>query len=352
MMSFLPSLSPSARAQTTPFSDRKKSVFATLPIPAVEEIDRNKSLREDNWRSKLFALDDDYIDTSLDLDPNKSKWHAQASIVKNRPRGWLQRFAVNLDESNIRIPPPTPTEQRERRLQEVGWTNIKVQRSSIALCVDDDEEETPEQNTALIAYPQLAPKLKSCCYCCLGVPTGAEYVGCRSCNVVSHINCLPDIDNYIKPEHLGKIQNPVGVLRTQRSAVAGSKRLQFAMPKDHSQSSRTLLASSRPRSSPLTASGNISLVTSNNLTASCLMWTCQFCSFERQAYVDTKAEMQEQQRQRCKLLRCAVTIQAFCRMVTERIRYQKFLRGLRMLQNIIRMRRLVEKSEVDRANKR
>lgn len=349
----------STNASRTSSSSTTHSVPTTALVEDFGNLSDPSSLMEPATRS--FSMGDECF-LIAPPDEDGSAWHRHAEEIRTRPRGWIKRYAAQLTEADVFTPPLTASEEKQQRLLRSGWSNTLVPRTAFAI-----DPEPIGREVDLIPYPSMASRMHNCVYCCRKVAVGSEYVICQHCPVIAHLNCVPDVDAFIqiRPSYASN-RPPPGILKekSNRQLIKSpsQKRLSFnpdlVIPATRQQelflhglnsgSRRVSISSSSTMQSP----GKNVNITSNDLCARDVRWTCAFCRDDLQASKSSLHEREEERRILRKLMHSCVRLQSFCRMATWRMRYLKCLRGIKQLQNVIRLRRMVKQNEAEKANER
>lgn len=169
-------------------------LFAKTEIPAIEQGDGDiaipvyikEGLTKPTWRNvqEIFDVQEAKVRR------HETDWDDRTMRITSRKSKWLERFADELDDSQIVHPPPTREELRQERILASGWENIKIPTTDLTKPLQ------PMRVRPLRAYPDHLPSVSLCHYCKKGVALGAESVRCVSCPLLTHLECLPQPEEF------------------------------------------------------------------------------------------------------------------------------------------------------------
>jgi hypothetical protein len=275
-----------------------------------------------------------------------TSWGQCVETVTSRPKGWIKRFADGLDESNI-YEPKTRDEIREENLKKSGWTNIIVEVDSIEMPTNSRKKDTYQK------FPKSELRSKLCTYCFRTVHFGADFVGCERCDLVSHVNCIPDIEKYSQKKRSKKLQPTLievdkrhSLMRQPTAAYAGL---------DLTNRPNTAPSLSALSNDPFTQSREYEttvIAIQDEYTAKDLRWLCEFCQKDmiiNKLYFEMKHR--EQIFNYNRFIAC-LRLQSFFRMGVQVLKYRRFRRGVIIFQQMIRMRKFAKMAEQERINQR
>jgi hypothetical protein len=291
-------------------------------------------------------------------------WGQCVEVISSRKKGWIDRFASQLDESCI-VETKTIEEMKEEKLKESGWTNIKIPYSSLSPPKDTRKKDSFKK------YPFSADRMTTCVTCLASVNKNIEVVGCIRCDVVIHFNCIKDVQRYVKKKPASSASSSATSTASSSSFVVdnigggggGAKRR-----RTNQNSMSTKLSpfnsasddgSDRPYTAPVPTNSHnhknnstlaSTTTTTNIIKSKDLDWLCDFChkdSIINSIYFEKKQHREVHKYNR--LLSC-IRLQAFFRMCFAKLKFYKFRHGITVFQQVIRMRKFAKLAEMERIN--
>jgi hypothetical protein len=354
----------------------KPKLFFNFTNQGLSLDDRNsKSPAGDTSRTVDTARNSDLEQYTIPSHPmnwqthRDTPWGQCVEVISSRKKGWIDRFASQLDESCI-IETKTIEEMKEEKLKESGWTNIKIPYSSLS------PPKVTRKKDSFKKFPFSADRMTTCVTCLASVNKNIEVVGCIRCDVVIHLNCIKDVQRYLKKKPVSTSSSATSTASSSSFIVdnigggggGGAKRRRT------NQNSTSVNLSSfasinednnhRPYTAPapnnnnshnhnnnsLTTTTTTTTATTNIIKSKDLEWLCDFCekdSIINSIYFEKKQHFEKHQYNR--LLAC-IRLQAFYRMSLAKLNFYKFRHGIIIFQQVIRMRKFAKLAELERIN--
>lgn len=305
-------------------------------------------------------------------------WSQCVEVIAKRPKGWMQRFANELNENMI-YEAKTHQELKEERWKTTGWTKITMAYDSIPK--PNANNQRRKENYSKFPDPEI--RMKFCSFCSQIVPIGSESIPCERCDLVAHVNCIPDLEKYATKKKTKKMQSSIVEIHRSRNSLlrASNTSYSFLQESLNSPSSTTSNSQHRPSTAPgpLTktrhgSQTNTSVATAietaaalatqvqpiertlinvqDEYVAKDIRWLCHFCQKDviiNKIYAEKKRTVEIHEYYK---LVSAIRLQAYFRMIKERLKYLRFRRGIIIFQQVIRMRKFAKLAEVERINQR
>ena len=329
------------------FTENPKNLF-------LQKLPTSSSFNDERLDSSRSEIEEEQTKLSWKYHRD-TDWGQCVEAVSSRPKGWIQRFADRLDESCI-VEEKSPEQLREERLRESGWKNIRIDLSTIEVPNTNKRKEVYQK------FPRSGQRMANCAYCFKPVSVGAELIGCERCDLVSHVHCIPDISRHTVSQKTQKFQPTVVEIDKRHSILRSSASSYVSLDiaaRPNTAPSRTSFSSPvSPHHNKVptpTHSGNkdqTMLFIQDDYTAKDIKWLCEFCQKDmviNKIYFEKKSREEEHKHQR--VLSC-IKLQSIARMFISKLRYRRFMRGIKIFQQIIRMRKFAKMAEIERINQR
>lgn len=369
-----------------PSINRSHSTDKPRPLLFTDRSHSSSTIADDRLDTDRSDHDDEYTDPNHPgswVHHKDTLWGQCVQVISKRPKGWMKRFAENLDETMIHVSEKSADEKRWERFASTGWKNITLSADSIT------PPKIIQRKEKYSKYPDSGLRTINCTYCFRVVAQGAEFIPCERCDLIAHIGCIPNVSKFSKRqlEKSDARLSDAGIRRSfiRSSGIAkistnsttssvgenspDSKRVAISGKMSPDSPGSTFMSGSNSRRTsnnngvpPLLTKGILAgdqeyrpqtapaILVKDEFVAKDILWLCEFCEKEikiNQIYYEKKQERDIENYK--KLLSC-LRLQSFFRMVYDRIRFRKFRRGIIAFQQMIRMRKFAQLAEIDRLN--
>jgi len=253
--------------------------------------------------------DSNDVEEMVGLTDSSSLWKKSKKFVEVRPRGWLNRFAGQLDESCIKAEKTNP-----RWLGLIPKHHRKGAKPQLDPILRDPPVVPEQYDESRLPKFKDSSRRTNLCYLCWGAVPVGERTCCLSCPVISHHRCVVDIKRYL-------VSQRYTATTTTSSQCPSSPRL--AINKSHSNVEKVAdpLAEAIVEETEAETKAEAEAEAKGSTTKTA--WQCPFCLETIQRRNQHANLKYLGLRHKYEQAKAAIRLQSFFRMVARRAKYLK-----------------------------